>query len=93
MEEFPSQLIDYGKHFTIHKRFKDREEFIEEVKQIGEQQNIFVIICRSTKADGSGSGKVWIGCERFGGYRPQQNRKTDVVPRNRTGTLVVVPLC
>ena len=66
---------------------------IEEVKQIGEQQNIFVIICRSTKVDGSGSGKVWIGCERFGGYRPQQNRKTDVVPRNRTGTLVVVPLC
>ena len=43
MEEFPSQLIDYGKHFTIHKRFKDREEFIEEVKQIGEQQNVFVI--------------------------------------------------
>ena len=58
MEEFPSQLIDYGKHFTIHKRFKDQEELIEEVKKIGEQQNIFVIICRSTKVDGSGSGKV-----------------------------------
>ena len=49
MEEFPSQLIDYGKHFTIHKRFKDQEEFIEEVKQIREQKNIFVIIFRSLK--------------------------------------------
>ncbi|KAL8464351.1 hypothetical protein ACS0TY_034033 [Phlomoides rotata] len=62
--------MDYTDIFTTHTLFDTREELLSWVCEVARKHNIVIVVRRSNGGKSNKKGRVFLGCERGGEYRP-----------------------